>query len=275
MMQTIYAEVELLRKRPSTWILLGIWAVMSGMFGYVVPYIDRNEAAAGGGITDLLPASVATTALSGFPFFGGVIVLIMAVMAFGGDYGWNVVKTLFTQRSSRLQVFGSKFAAIAIWLLPFVLVTFAVSIVASLIVASAESASNDLQSIGTIAVGLLAAWLILAVWAALGILLATLTRGTSIAIGVGILYGLVIEGLLSAFLDGVDALSPLIQGLLRTNAYSLVQPIGDISEIARGNGPGAFSGPYVGGAQSLAVLIAYLAALTATSALIINRRDVA
>lgn len=275
MMQTIFAEVELLRKRPSTWILLGIWAVMSGMFGYVVPYIDRNEAAAGGGITDLLPASVATTALSGFPFFGGVIVLIMAVMAFGGDYGWNVVKTLFTQRSSRLQVFGSKFAAIAIWLLPFVLVTFAVSIVASLIVASAESASNDLQSIGTIAVGLLAAWLILAVWAALGILLATLTRGTSIAIGVGILYGLVIEGLLSAFLDGVDALSPLIQGLLRTNAYSLVQPIGDISEIARGNGPGAFSGPYVGGAQSLAVLIAYLAALTAASALIINRRDVA
>ena len=46
-----------------------------------------------------------------------------------------------------------------------------------------------------------AGWLILAAWAALGVLLGVLTRGTSLAIGVGILYALVIEGLLSAFAD--------------------------------------------------------------------------
>ena len=44
----------------------------------------------------------------------------------------------------------------------------------------------------------------MAVWAALGVLLGVLTRGTALAIGIGILYGLVIEGLLSAFLDQVE-----------------------------------------------------------------------
>ena len=39
-----------------------------------------------------------------------------------------------------------------------------------------------------------AGWLILAVWAMLGVLLGVLWRGTALAIGLGILYGLVIEG---------------------------------------------------------------------------------
>jgi ABC-type transport system involved in multi-copper enzyme maturation permease subunit len=120
----------------------------------------------------------------------------------------------------------------------------------------------------------LAAWLILAVWAALGVLLATVTRGTSFAIGLGILYGLVVEGLLSAFFDGISSLEPLLNGLIRTNGYSLVAPLGNIQEIARDNGPGSFSGPYVGGWQSLIVLIAYLALFTGISAAIFRRRDV-
>jgi ABC-type transport system involved in multi-copper enzyme maturation permease subunit len=116
--------------------------------------------------------------------------------------------------------------------------------------------------------------LILAVWATLGVLLATVTRGTSFAIGLGILYGLVIEGLLSAFFDGISTLEPLLNGLIRTNGYSLVAPLGNIREIARDNGPGSFSGPYVGGWQALIVLVAYLGLFTGISAAIFRRRDV-
>ena len=271
----ILTELRVLWRRPGTWILLGIWLLMAMMFGYVIPYIDRNSGEPGAGIRDLLPDQVSSTALTGFPFFGGVLVLILAVMTFGGDYGWNVVKTLLTQRAGRLQIFGSKFAALTISLIPFVVLDFALSIVASEIVARAQSKSRGLESLADLAVSMLAAWLILAVWSALGVLLATLTRGTSLAIGIGILYGLVFEGLLSRLLDSVGFLSPLIKGLLRTNGYSLVEPLGNVRDAASDNGPGAFSGPYVGGAQALIVLTIYLAVLFGAAAVIFHRRDVA
>ena len=113
MIRSILAEAQMLWKRPGTWILLGVWLVMAMMFGYIIPYINRDNAFGGGDIQDLLPANVGSNTLAGYPFFGGVIVLILAVMTVGSDYGWNVNKTLLTQRSGRLQVFGSKIGALA------------------------------------------------------------------------------------------------------------------------------------------------------------------
>jgi ABC-2 type transport system permease protein len=272
--KAILIELQMLWRRPGTWILLGIWLVMAMMFGYVIPYIDRDEAFRGNGVADLLPANLTANTLAGFPFFGGVLILILAVMMFGGDYGWNVVKTLLTQRAGRIEVFSSKLVALLIGVTPFVVLDFLLGIGASQIVARAQDASTTLDSIGDMLVGMGAAWLILAVWAALGALLATLTRGTSLAIGLGILYGLVFEGLLAALLDSVDFASPLIEGFLRTNAYSLVQSLGNIREIASDNGPGSFTGPYVSGGQALAILIAYLIGLSTIAGLLFRQRDV-
>ena len=154
-------------------------------------------------------------------------------------------------------------------------VVFAASIGASEIVAQLESESSALDDAGSMLKGMLAAWLILGVWASLGVLLATLTRGTSLAIGIGILYGLVFEGLLDAVLGGVDSLEPILDGFLRTNAYSLVRPLGVLSEVTEDRGPGSFTGPYVSGTQALIVLTMYLIAFTAIAAGIFKRRDIA
>jgi ABC-2 type transport system permease protein len=121
---------------------------------------------------------------------------------------------------------------------------------------------------------LAASWLILAVWAGLEIALGVLSRGTALAIGVGILYALVIEGLLSAFADQVSLLEPLVEFFLRANAYSLVEGFGESESGAASDGPGAFSGPYVGGEQALVVLAVYLAGLLVLSGLLLRRRDV-
>ena len=94
------------------------------------------------------------------------------------------------------------------------------------------------------------------------------------AIGIGILYGLVIEGLISAFVNSVSALRSVAEAFLRANGYSLVQPLGVGGEAASSNGPGAFSGPYVGGEQAVAVLAAYLVGFLLLSALLLRRRDV-
>jgi ABC-2 type transport system permease protein len=120
-----------------------------------------------------------------------------------------------------------------------------------------------------------AGWLILAVWAALGVLLGVVTRGTSLAIGVGILYALVIEGLLSALASQVSLLDRLVEFFVRANGYSLVVGLGVSSDDVGDNGPGSFSGPFVGGEQALLVLILYGSVFLLLSGWLLRRRDVA
>ncbi|HEX3303418.1 MAG TPA: ABC transporter permease [Thermomicrobiales bacterium] len=279
MIGSISAELFLLRKRAATWILLGIWTALAAFFAYILPYVSyRNETNTPDrfreDLVDLLPQSIVANVLGGFPFFGGVLVLILGALTLGSEYGWGTLKTLFTQRPVRLNVFAAKLVALGIWLIPFVVLSFAVGAIASYLIARAEDASVDWPSAWLIVRGLAAAWLIMAVWAALGVLLGVLSRGTALAIGIGIIYGLVIEGLISALLDQVDVLSSLIKALLRANAYSLIAVLGTSTSDISGNGPGSFSGPFVGGVQSVLVLALYLAAFVAIAATVLQRRDV-
>ncbi len=278
MIGSIAAELMVLRKRASTWILLGIWMALAAFFGYVLPYATyRNggEGARPASLADLLPERFVGTVLGGFPFFGGVLILILGVLTLGSDYGWGTLKTLFTQRPGRLQVFAAKLVALGIVLVAFVVGSFATSALASALIAVREDAPLDWPRVSLLVRGLAAAWLIMAAWSALGVLLAELSRGTALAIGIGILYGLVIEGLISALFDEVRPLRPLIKVLLRANAYSLVEPLGLSVADARENGPGGFGGPYVGGTQALLVLALYLAAFALIAATLLRRRDVA
>jgi ABC-2 type transport system permease protein len=122
---------------------------------------------------------------------------------------------------------------------------------------------------------LAAGWLILAVWAAFGVLLAVLSRGTALAVGIGILYALVIEGLLSALASQVSAVDRLVEFFLRANAYSLVTQLGVAADEVSDTGPGSFSGPFVSGGQALLVLAAYAILFVISSGWLLRRRDVA
>jgi len=279
MIGSITAELIILRKRASTWILLGIWAVLAAFFGYILPYVSyRNDTETSAflptSLTELLPQSFAAGALGGFPFFGGVLILILGVITLGSEYGWNTLKTLFTQRPGRLQIFFAKLAALGIVEIAFVLAPLVVAAIASYIIALVEDAPVNWPDAWLIVRAAGAAWLILSVWAALGVLLAIISRGTALAIGIGILYGLVVEGLMSALLDQVSVTQPVVEGLLRANAYSLVEPLGVSAANARDNGPGGFSGPFVGGPQALLVLAIYLAIFVLIAASLLRWRDV-
>jgi ABC-2 type transport system permease protein len=269
----IAAELLVLRKRAATWILLGIWTLLGVFFAYVIPYaLDPEDAT--GGIEPLLPHSLAGNLIAGFPFFGGVFALMLGVFAFGSEYGWGTLKTLLTQRPGRLRVFAAKLAALAIALIPFVVVLFAAGAVASIVIARIEDAPADLPSAWLLVRALAAGWLILAVWAALGVLLGIVTRGTSLAIGIGILYALVIEGLLSAFADSVSVLEPLTNVFLRANGYSIAAALGASVDSIELNGPGSFGGPFLASGQAVAVLAAFVAAFAAVSGALLRRRDV-
>jgi ABC-2 type transport system permease protein len=274
MTANVTAELLVLRKRAATWILLGIWTFLGIFFAYVIPYaLDPEDSP--GGLRQFLPESFAGNLLEGFPFFGGVFALMLGVFALGSEYGWDTLKTLFTQRPGRLRVLAAKLTALGLVLVPFVLVLFAAGAVASHVIAQIEDAPEHWPSAWLLVRAIAAGWLILAVWAALGVLLGIVTRGTSLAIGVGILYALVIEGLLSAFADSVNVLEPLTNVFLRANGYSIAVALGASVESIESNGPGSFGGPFVDSAQALAVLVAFIVGFAALSGFLLRRRDVA
>ena len=277
---SVSAEFLLLRKRRSTWILLALWAALAMFFSYLLAYVEyRNGDFSGGpgqtSLVEMLPDQLPGHLSGGFPFFGGVFALMLGVLTFGSEYGWGTLRTVLVQRPARLQVFAAKLAALAAGLIPFVLCVFALGAIASYAIAWAEGVPAGAPSALELVRAFGAGWLILAVWAAFGVLLGLLSRGTALAIGVGILYALLIEGLISRFADQVSLLKPLVELFLRANAYSLVEGLGAATTGAATNGPGAFNGPYVGGTQALIVLIGYIAGFLLLSGVLLRRRDVA
>ena len=276
-MRSLTAELLILRKRTSTWILMGVWVFLGLLFAYLLPYLAYRGDIGGPGrpaLEALLPEDLVATMLGGFPFFGGVFALMLGVLAVGSDYGWDTLKTVLVQRPSRLGVFGAKLAALAVGLVPFVVAIFVGGAVASVLIAGAEDASVDWPSTWELVRGLAAGWFVLATWAALGVALAVASRGTALAIGLGILYALVIEGLLSAFADSVSVLEPLSELFLRANGYSLATALGALPDAISSNGPGSFGGPFVAPGQAAAVLAAFVAGFAAVAALVLRRRDV-
>jgi ABC-2 type transport system permease protein len=275
MTRSIAAELLVVRNRASTWILLAIWTLLALVFAYIVPYVQYLNGSTGQPLDDLLPQHLVAQLMAAFPFFGGVFALQLGVLAVGSEYGWGTLKTLFTQRPGRLRIFTAKLLGLAATIVPFVLAVYGLGALSSYVIALREGADVAWPSMSLLLRGIGAGWLILAVWAAFGILLAVLSRGTSLAIGIGILYSLVIEGLVSALASEVTVLDRLVEFFLRANGYSLVAALGVSAEDVSDRGPGSFSGPFVSGGQALLVLASYLVVLLAGSGWLLRRRDVA
>jgi ABC-2 type transport system permease protein len=276
-MRSIVAELLVLRRRASTWTLLGVWVLLGLLFSYVLPYLTYRsdiEGPRGSSLDAMLPHHLADNLLGGFPFFGGVFALMLGVLTFGSDYGWDTLKTLLIQGPSRMRVFGAKMAAIAVGLVPFVIAIFVAGALASALIAGAEGAAVHWPSAWELTRAVAAGWFVMAIWAAFGVLLAVASRGTALAIGLGILYALIIEGLLSALASEVGWLDSLVEYFLRANAYSLVTAIGVPTSALTDNGPGSFFGPFVGAGQAIAVMSVYGVVFVGSAALLLRRRDV-
>jgi ABC-2 type transport system permease protein len=275
-MRSVAAELLVLRKRASTRILLGVWVALGLLFAYALPYMTYRNGGDGPSapLEMLLPERLADNLLGGFPFFGGVLALMLGVLVIGSDFGWDTLKTVFIQRPSRLRVFGAKVTALAVALVPFATVIFIAGAVASVLIAGAEDAAVHWPSAWELIRGIAAGWFVLVAWAALGVFLAVVSRGTALAIGLGILYALVIEGLLSALASQVGWLDSIVEFFLRANAYSLVTAIGVPASGLADNGPGSFSGPFVGAGQAIVVMSVYATCFLVLSAVLLRRRDV-
>lgn len=251
--------------------------MMAILFSYLLPYyaytsgLNFHRGAGAILLLALLPQNLVLNIMNSFPFFGGTIVLILAVLSMGSEYTWGTLTPVFTQRAGRLRIFFSKVTALAVALLPFVISVFVLGFAASVLIAWREGQAIDLPEAWPVVKAFGACWFIMAVWASFGVLLAVLSRGTALAIGLGIVYGLALEGIISAFGQQIDLLNQISKAFLRTNGYSLISSLG--VAIPEG-GPGNFIGPIVSGGQALMLLTAYIVLFLGVAAAIVRRRDV-
>jgi ABC-type transport system involved in multi-copper enzyme maturation permease subunit len=274
------AELYALVRRPAVWTIFAAIAVLNQVFSYLVPYLsyrtsDTSGFRAGESPAELLastlPGQLVPNTIGGFPVFAGALTLAFGALVFGSDYGWDTVKTLLTQRPARRVVVAGKLAAMGAWIAVAVCALFALSAASSVAIALGEGRSTAFPSIGHLLAGIGGGSLILMMWASVGGALSVLLRSVALPIGLGIVWALGIENLLSAMADSMlSALDPLRNLLPGVNAGSFVGAITPerIGEAA----PGVSDS--VGELRSLATLAAYVAGCALLTVWATRRRDV-
>jgi ABC-2 type transport system permease protein len=277
------AEILKLGKRPATWVLLGVVLGLNQLFGYVLHYSswltsDQNFQTQGldprAVLAGVLPGELVPTSLGGFPVFAGALALILGALATGSEYGWGTMQTALTQRPTRLALYGGKLLALAASVLGIVLILFTLNAVVAGVIATVESRALDYPSAAELAKGVGSGWLILGMWCGLGALLGFAFRGVALPIGLGVVWVLGVENLVSAVAGSLlTSLQPLRDVLPGVNAGSLVWSLAP-GGGASGEAPPGVTDAVAGGRATLALAL-YVAAFAAAGAVLLRRRDVA
>ncbi len=209
--------------------------------------------------------------IGGFPVFAGALALVLGALVVGAEYGWGTLKTILTQRPRRLAVLGAQLLALATALLGWVLAIFAGSALCSVAIALAEGKTMHWPAAVDLGQGLAAGWLVLVAWSLAGALLATVFRGVALPIGLGVVWVLGVEALVSgvvaSLLPDLEVLADVMPGV---NAGSLVFAV---TRSAPGEPPPGVADA-VTGTRALLTLLCYAAVFIAASALSIRRRDI-
>lgn len=274
MIGSIRAEWLKLWRRPATWVLGVSFCSAILSVGYILVWLSAfiveqtppsgdlpNPAQLAEEIrAELVPAQFLGASLGLFGSLGGAIAIILGALALGSEYGWGTLKTIFTQGPGRLAILGGKVIALAGVLLVFTAGALVAGLVGSLLIAAIEGAPLALPNPARILAALGAGWLILATRAALGLALAALLRGTSLAVGLGLVYVLIIESVLGGITIFVDTLQALERVFIGTNSNALATAF-----IASGRIPAI---------QAALVLVLYTAVFIAITGALLQRRDV-
>jgi ABC-2 type transport system permease protein len=277
------AELLKTAKRAAPWVLLGIGLAILVILSYVLTWLIYTHPPPGTqlprGTTaaqlkrGLYPAGFVQTVLSGG--LSGVLALILGVLLVGSEFSWGTLKTLFTQWPGRMETLAAKILALAVAVAVGVVAMFAMAAICSLVIAAVDGHTlADWPSAGTIVKGMLSAWLIWG-WSALfGAALSVIFRQAALAIGLGLAYSLVIEGLVFGILGSIggDFIETLRKFFPGPNASALQQAFSVTGAASRQGGQ--VSGGSIGAGEAAIVLGLYCAAAIAVCAVLLRTRDV-
>lgn len=179
---------------------------------------------------------------------------------------------VLTQKPGRLPYFSGKLLSLAIVIVVLTLLSFAAGAICSYVVSTLQDGTLERPSFVERLKALGTGWLILATFAAVGLFLATLFRGSALAIGLGLVYLLVLENLFLGFSAQNDTVETIGRVLPGRNSVDLVSAF---SEFQPGTAVGATPPGIeaVGVNQAALVLGAYVVGFVILSVLLFRSRD--
>ena len=266
-------------RRPAVWVCVFVLLAIAVTLGYALPWLAETFSKSSQGLppgttladfkVTLYPQNFVLNTL-GNPL-GGVLALIIGVLLQGSEYGWGTVKMLYTQRAGRLAMLFGKLGALAVLVVIMVIGLFAVDAASSVAAALLDGQTIEFPEATQIIKGMAAMALVFGMWAAFGFVLATLFRQSAMAIGLGLAYTLVVEGLIFGF--G----SSLVSGIKNVQQWF---PIANTGYLAESFGSVKIHGvplsppPFADATHAVLVLTTYLVAFVVISAVLLRRRDV-
>ncbi|MFD9698576.1 ABC transporter permease [Lentzea sp. NPDC059081] len=267
---SVKAELLRLWKWPATWVLIGVWLVMTLTFGYVFNYLALDGDMNSRGLSQqqmisaMQPENVGAAVVRGLPMFGGAIILVLAALAVGSGYGWGTWKTTLTAGPRRVSAMAGTLGALAVLVVVLVALTFVVDLGAAVTVAWLEGWDWSLPGWSAVeALG--ASLLIAAMWTGFGVFLGVVTKGPALAVGLGLMWAIVTENLLrgvGALLGPVESLTEVLPG----------GSAGNLAGAVGGSGaPGVLTG--VSGTTAALFLVGYVVVFVGAATLLKVRRD--
>ncbi len=280
MISAIRVELFKLRRRPAVWVL-GLILVALLLLGYILiwhfignpPKGARfprgfNKAEA---LTAVYPGSFIRTGFSTAGQLGGALCMVLGVLSTGSEYSWGTLKTVLIQGPGRLQLFGGKLIGLAAVVLVFVLAMLGLAAATSAVLVHVDGASSTWPDAVEILKGVGAGWLIFGMWTAFGVFLAFLFRQATLAIGIGLVYMLIVEAILGGIFTGIggDVFLNIDRLLPGTNVNGLISVFGTAPRFLGGGAE-----ILVGGERGLITLAVYVAAFLLSAGASFARRDV-
>ncbi|MFC9436219.1 ABC transporter permease [Nocardia sp. NPDC057030] len=270
------AEALRLRKWPAFWIILGTWILLNLTFSYLFNYLAYTSGESGrmsNGLPkdallhQLLPAAVPEVFTQGMAMFGGALMLVLGALTTGSGYGWGTWKTVFTQGPSRISAVGGVLVSLVVVVAGLVLTAFVVDIGVASLIGATQSQTLALPSIRQSALGILTGIMILGMWTLAGGLIGAIARGPALAVGLGLVWVLVVENLLRGVASIFAPIAVLTDHLPGTAAGSMA---GAMRTVGAGT-PGVLD--ILSRTEALILLGGYIALFAAGTMWLLRRRD--
>jgi len=275
MIGSFRAELIKLYKRPAIWIL-ALVTVVSTLFWLLIYWIikitpqEAQTTQSDATFTQLVsPGNTLGLALTSISGFGGAIALILGAMTVGGEYGWNTWKTVLTQKPTRSQVFLGKLLGAASVVAVYTLISIATAYLDTFIVMQIEGIKADWPSIAELIRAIGAGLLIMGAWTSIGIFLATLFRGTALAVGLGLIYSLALETIMQLVAQSVSQVREFVKILIGINASQVSSTFGQ--QLGDNSVPGSVLS--VSTDRAVITLILYVVILGSLSVILFRRQE--
>jgi ABC-2 type transport system permease protein len=275
MIASIKSELRKIQRRPAFLIAAGLIAGIVVLV-YAVNYYQGwhpssgHQAQANALLASLYPEQLVPNIIgAAFPL-GAAMAIVLGALLTGSEYSWGTMKTVLTQGPGRLTTTAGRVVAFEIYMVVWTIILFAVGAVCSFIVASVDSHVSVWPAAIDIAKGMGATLLLLACYGAMGMAFGFLFRQAAVALGVALVYFLMLEQIVVRFLDGFNngQYSWLADWTDAQNAQSLIESF-TTTLLGRPVTPAVTAD------HALLVLAVYVVALLGAGGLMLQRRDVA